>query len=306
MAAGRENDLVISARRPELSCFCLVAHSAPYSCGQSLCSLWRHVYFYGHTVAVGNRGHSPNNLGYRGSQCSANRHGNYYVCATHHIRRWPIGLAPLAGTAYTPLRSVPAANHRGVTLINAPGIAIDVLLIIYMQDASFYESDTFDSNGVISRINQLSEYLCANEGRVIFIQHDGTAEEGLSPNTSGWEILSALTRTDSDIIIRKTTNDAFYNTELHDVLAGINPEKLIISGWATDFCVDTTVRSSVSHNYNVVVASDCHTLSNRPHLQAEQIIEHHNWVWRNLITPAKEVEVSGISDGMLTLRVEEC
>jgi nicotinamidase-related amidase len=168
---------------------------------------------------------------------------------------------------------------------------MDVLLIIDMQDASFYESDTFDSDGVISRINQLSEYLRANEGRVIFIQHDGTAEEGLSPNTSGWEILSALTRTDSDIIIRKTTNDAFYNTELHDILAGINPEKLIISGWATDFCVDTTVRSSVSHNYNVVVASDCHTLSNRAHLKAERVIEHHNWVWRNLITPAKAVEV---------------
>jgi len=168
---------------------------------------------------------------------------------------------------------------------------MDVLLIIDMQDASFYKSDTFDSDGVISRINPLSEYLRANDGRVIFIQHDGTAEEGLSPNTSGWEILSALTRTDSDIIIRKTTNDAFYNTGLHHILARIKPEKLIVSGWATDFCVDTTVRSSVSHNYNVVVASDCHTLSNRPHLKAEQVIEHHNWVWRNLITPAKKVEV---------------
>jgi nicotinamidase-related amidase len=145
--------------------------------------------------------------------------------------------------------------------------------------------------GVISRINQLSEYLRANEGRVIFIQHDGTAEEGLSPNTSGWEILSALTRTDSDIIIRKTTNDAFYNTELHHILARIKPEKSIVSGWATDFCVDTTVRSAVSHNYNVVVASDCHTLSNRPHLKPEQVIEPHVWVWKTLITPAKEVEV---------------
>ena len=62
---------------------------------------------------------------------------------------------------------------------------MDVLLIIDMQDASFSESDTFDSDGVISRINQLSEYLRANEGRVTFIQHDGTAEEGLRPNTSG-------------------------------------------------------------------------------------------------------------------------
>jgi len=122
---------------------------------------------------------------------------------------------------------------------------MDVLLIIDMQEASFYESDKFDSDGIINRINQLSQHTRANGGCVIFIQHDGTEGEGLIPNTPGWEVLSALTRTDSDTIIRKTTNDEFYNTELHRVLSEINPEKLIISGWATDFCVDTTIRSSV-------------------------------------------------------------
>jgi len=168
---------------------------------------------------------------------------------------------------------------------------VDVLLIVDMQEASFYESDKFDSDMIIRRINKLSGYIRANKGNVIFIQHDGTEKDGLCPNTSGWEVLSELVKTDSDYSIRKTTNDAFYNTELHISLTKLNPERLIISGWATDFCVDTTIRSAVSHNYNVVVASDCHTVSNRPHLEAEQVIEHHNWVWKNLITPSKEVEV---------------
>jgi len=40
----------------------------------------------------------------------------------------------------------------------------------------------------------------------------------------------------------------------------------------------------VSHGHHVVVVSDAHTLSDRPHLDAPTVIRHHNWVWSNLIT----------------------
>ncbi|MBL4594331.1 MAG: isochorismatase family protein [Flavobacteriales bacterium] len=169
---------------------------------------------------------------------------------------------------------------------------MDILLIIDMQGAAFDASDKFDSDGVVSRINHLSKSIRENQGKVVFIQHDGTEEEGLSPNTPTWEIAASLLKSDADAIIRKTTNDAFCNTELHSLLTALNPKKLIISGWATDLCVDSTIRSAVSLVYHVVVASDCHTVSNRPHLRADKIIEHHNWVWRNLITSGNSVEVA--------------
>jgi nicotinamidase-related amidase len=57
-----------------------------------------------------------------------------------------------------------------------------------------------------------------------------------------------------------------------------------VAGWATDFCVDATVRSAVSNDYDVVVASDGHTLNDRPHLDAPSVIRHHNWIWSELIT----------------------
>jgi nicotinamidase-related amidase len=62
------------------------------------------------------------------------------------------------------------------------------------------------------------------------------------------------------------------------------PDRVLIAGWATDSCVDSTVRSAISRDYNVVVASDAHTLSDRPHLAATAIIGHHNWVWSDLLT----------------------
>jgi nicotinamidase-related amidase len=56
-------------------------------------------------------------------------------------------------------------------------------------------------------------------------------------------------------------------------------------GYATDFCVDTTVRSAASRDYGVIVVSDCHTTKDRPVLDAERIKAHHEWMWENLICP---------------------
>ncbi len=67
-------------------------------------------------------------------------------------------------------------------------------------------------------------------------------------------------------------------------LEEIAPDRLFIAGWATDFCVDSTVRSAVANHHNVVAVADGHTLSNRPHLDAISVIRHHNWVWSHLIT----------------------
>ena len=168
---------------------------------------------------------------------------------------------------------------------------MDVFLIIDMQKASFSNAERYDADGVVNRINQLSSYIRNNGGTVIFIQHDGTPEDGHVPFTSGWEILPSLSRDESDRIVRKTICDAFYKTDLYRVLNELKVDRLIISGCATDFCVDTTVRAAVSLDYHVIVAADCHTTADRPHLTAEQVIRHHNWVWSELLVPEKKVEV---------------
>ncbi|MNE87205.1 Isochorismatase family protein [compost metagenome] len=59
-------------------------------------------------------------------------------------------------------------------------------------------------------------------------------------------------------------------------------DRLLISGCATDFCVDTTLRSAASKGFDVTVLTDAHTTADRPHLNAEQIIEHHHWMWQHL------------------------
>jgi len=166
------------------------------------------------------------------------------------------------------------------------------LLIVDMQ-VGLFEGDPprLDADGVIRRINRLARTVRENDGTVIFIQHDGPEGNPLEPNTPGWELLPALERDPMDPIVRKEACDAFYETELQSLLEQLNAKRLIVTGCATDFCVDTTVRSAASRDYEVVVVADGHTTRDRPHLDAATIIEHHNWMWESLILPRSQVRV---------------
>jgi nicotinamidase-related amidase len=139
---------------------------------------------------------------------------------------------------------------------------------------------------VIGRINRLAAAVRQHDGKAIWIQHCGPAGTAFEPGQPAWRFLPELHREDADVVVEKTLNDAFAGSDLQATLQRLGLDRMLIAGWATDFCVDTTLRSAVSRNYNVVAVSDAHTLADRPHLDAASVIRHHNWVWANLITHA--------------------
>jgi nicotinamidase-related amidase len=161
---------------------------------------------------------------------------------------------------------------------------MDALIVVDMQVGLLNGEPKHDLHGVIERINRLAAKVRERSGTVIFVQHCGGKGDDFEPETRGWALLPELHRIPADIVIRKTLNDAFAGTDLMARLEEIAPDRILITGWATDFCVDATVRSAVSNHHDVVVVTDGHTLSDRPHLDAASVIRHHNWVWSNLIT----------------------
>lgn len=169
---------------------------------------------------------------------------------------------------------------------------MDALLIVDMQLGLLRGAPKHDLTGVVDRINRLMARVRAASGAVIFVRHCGRVGEEFAPHTPGWEFLPELQRHPADVVVEKTLNDAFAGTGLKATLQSMAADRLLISGWATDFCVDATVRAAVSHGYSVVVAADGHTVSDRPHLDACTIIRHHNWLWSNLIT-ARSIRVAG-------------
>jgi nicotinamidase-related amidase len=166
------------------------------------------------------------------------------------------------------------------------------LLVIDMQ-VGLFEGDAprHDADGVVRRINAVAAAVRAMGGIVIFVQHDDPPGGILEPGSDGWKLLPTLVRTDRDLLVRKRACDSFYESALPGLLERHSVKRLIVTGCATDFCVDTTVRAAASRDYEIVVVADGHTTKDRPHLDAPSIIRHHNWMWENLILPHSQVKV---------------
>ena len=166
------------------------------------------------------------------------------------------------------------------------------MLVIDMQ-VGMLDGDTppVDVDGVVGRINKVARALRSNSGIVIFVQHWGPAGDLFAPNSLGCEILPSLEECERDVVVSKTACDSFCDSRLQSVLEQHDVTELLIAGWATDFCVDTTVRAAASLGYSICVVADAHTCSNRAHLDAAAIIQHHNLTWGDLIVPGTRVQV---------------
>jgi nicotinamidase-related amidase len=166
------------------------------------------------------------------------------------------------------------------------------LLIIDVQSALFQGPPVpHDAVNVLARINNLAARARAVGVPVLFVQHDGTQEDGLQPDSPGWHLHPALVRETRDLLVRKTACDAFFQSPLSKTLDQVGAQELIVAGYATEFCVDTTIRRAASQGFRVIVVSDAHTTKDRPVLPAVQIIAHHNWVLSNLIQPENPIRV---------------
>lgn len=163
----------------------------------------------------------------------------------------------------------------------------EALLIIDMQVGCF-KTPRYDRENIISRINKVSLSFRAKGEPVIFIQHNGIKEDYLLPGTSDFDIVKELVIDSEDYFIEKKVNDAFYKTNLNELLYKLEVGTLYITGLATDFCVNATIHSALTNDYNIVVISDCHTTADKAGFQANDIINYHNFLWSNL-TPTEGV-----------------
>ncbi len=161
------------------------------------------------------------------------------------------------------------------------------LLIIDMQKGSFKPySLRHDTLGTVDRINSLAAAFRQKSYPVIFIQHDGTKENCFFPNSEDWELLPELIRLPNDISVNKTANDSFYNSALSEILLKNNISEIFVTGCATDFCIDTTIKSALSKDFKVIIIEDGHTTASRPFVDAQTLIKHYNWVWSDM-SPTK-------------------
>lgn len=150
------------------------------------------------------------------------------------------------------------------------------LIVIDVQRALFETSPPpFEAAQVLSRINALAERGRSAGVPVIYVQHESPGSD-LAHGAPGWDLNTRLATSAQDIRIRKTTPDSFLRTDLAQVLADRGVTQLVVCGYATEFCVDTTVRRAAGLGLPVTLAADAHTTHDKPHADGAQIRAHHN------------------------------
>ncbi|MBU2713906.1 cysteine hydrolase family protein [Zooshikella harenae] len=148
-------------------------------------------------------------------------------------------------------------------------LVIDVQCILFDKEPRPYEADE-----VVQRINAITHQARSSNMPVFFIQHE-QPHTLLEYGSDTWKLQSGLKVEKNDYKVRKTTPDSFLRTDLADHLQALNVNNLIICGYATEFCIDTTVRRAAALGYNVQLVADAHTTHDKKHASAEQIREHH-------------------------------
>ncbi|QDQ25831.1 cysteine hydrolase [Chitinimonas arctica] len=175
------------------------------------------------------------------------------------------------------------------------------LIIIDVQQGLFDPSPRpYEADAVIQRINALSEQARAAHIAVAFVQHQ-RPNGPLAFQSPGWELAKQLVVQDGDKIIAKTTPDSFLNTELSAWLTEQAVGRLVICGYATEFCVDTSTRRAAALGYEIVLAADAHTTHDKQHADAQLIRAHHNATLPNMTSFG--VKITALASEKIDFRV---
>lgn len=131
------------------------------------------------------------------------------------------------------------------------------LLVIDMQRALL--KDAHDGDACLGRVAELADRARAAGVPVVYLrqQFDQVPAEWL-------EVHPTLTPQPGDVVLDKDSADSFLGTALGEVLAELAVHRLVVTGYASDYCVDSTSRSALSHGYDLVLVADGHTTMERP------------------------------------------
>jgi nicotinamidase-related amidase len=70
------------------------------------------------------------------------------------------------------------------------------------------------------------------------------------------EVVSELTPLDRELVVDKNASSPFNGTGIDQLLRNMDLQTLVMTGMATDMCVETTARDAADRGYNVIVVED--------------------------------------------------
>ncbi|WP_373760252.1 cysteine hydrolase family protein [Streptococcus ferus] len=111
---------------------------------------------------------------------------------------------------------------------------------------------------------------------VIHVRH---RSEELVEGSPAWQIHESVAPLAGEVIIDKTYNSAFKETELQAYLDEQGIDQLIIMGMSTNFCIDTTIKVSYELGYQQAVIRDGTTTGFSGKVDLKGLIDQYETIW---------------------------
>lgn len=178
------------------------------------------------------------------------------------------------------------------TLENRPNTA---LLVVDVQNGIV--DDAYERDGVVANIVSLVEKARREQVPVVWVQH---SDEGLVRGSEEWRIVPELKPDDAEPLTEKNYGDAFEDTTLETVLAGLGVGRLVVTGAETDACIRSTLHGAFTRGYDATLVGDAHTTGDKTSWGApspEVVISHTNLYWADQTAPGRTagtVETKGV------------
>jgi nicotinamidase-related amidase len=168
------------------------------------------------------------------------------------------------------------------TLENRPNAA---LLVVDVQNGVVAEA--YRRDAVVENIASLVERARSEGVPVVWVQH---SDADLVLGSDEWRIVPELERLDAEPLIAKQYGDAFEDTTLESVFAGLGVGRLHVVGASTDACIRSTIHGALVRGYDTALVSDAHTTDDQSEWGApppEVVISHTNLYWTYQAAPGR-------------------
>lgn len=164
------------------------------------------------------------------------------------------------------------------------------LLVVDVQNAVVARAYRRDET--VRVIADLVERARRAQVPVVWIQHH---DDHLAKGSSDWQIVPELSPTNDEIIVHKSYNDAFEETDLEKHLDCLGVGSLVVTGAQTEWCIRSTLHGAIARGYDAVLVADGHTTNDMSaEIPATSIIELTNTYWQWHAVPDR---TAGVENG---------
>jgi nicotinamidase-related amidase len=133
-------------------------------------------------------------------------------------------------------------------------LLIDVQREYFMRDSSLWIPD---GAPVLGRLMGLLERARERGAGVVHVQHhEEASSEVFATGTEAVETMSEVAPRDGEPVVVKHLPGSFDGTNLDEILVGLTTKTVVIAGFMTHMCCDTTSRQAMARGYDVVFLTD--------------------------------------------------